>query len=624
MDLSDNEKNNLSISEKMEMMIQKNGNNDETEMKVNKLLTFSNDTCVNKDDEGDEGDEINVPANVYIDVEMFKDYDGNENGSVFKKIDHTMTLYGKKKLKDLLSSPKTDTYLLSERQKFIKYLKKKNVSKIVNSKLMKIKNTENKIIWYWDDMDEHIKSLYQMVYFDIPFMKEINSNKNFLQILNVYKILITPITNVALPLMSIIIPFILFKVLGYDLNYKSYISMLQSNFSMVTKLMPNMSNGTKLTSILSIGMWAIAYLYSMFNSLQSSWNTKKIIDIVHTKTNELKNIVNVANEIFTSMNVYSNKSTLNILPNVKHNIEYFNDLFKSDVFTKSPYLLSNKGEILSTYYIFLENKDKLIDILEYIGIVDAYLSISKLKNTTFVEYEKCKKPKISIKKLVHPCIDNSVPNNLTIKKTKNMLITGANAAGKSTYIKSSIISILFAQTFGVCFAKSAKITPFYSINTYMQIRDSKGNESLLEAQMNRCEEYLNKIKNMKPNQFNFTVMDEIFTSTNYKEGISAAYSITKKLVSYNNTSSLIATHYTDLSKLEKDTDCKIKNYKFCTNNVDDNVDDENTNIKYDYKLKKGVSTEYIALDIMKNKNFDEDIIHEAINMSNNICMPSLK
>ena len=111
-------------------------------------------------------------------------------------------------------------------------------------------------------------------------------------------------------------------------------------------------------------------------------------------------------------------------------------------------------------------------------------------------------------------------------------------------------------------------------------------------------------------------MDEIFSSTNYKEGFSAAYSIIKKLVSMRNNVSVITTNYTDLSKLEKD--ClkgQIINYKVCINRGIGGI------LEYLYKIRKGISKDYVALEIMNEKGFDKDIVQDAINISKKISMP---
>ena len=156
------------------------------------------------------------------------------------------------------------------------------------------------------------------------------------------------------------------------------------------------------------------------------------------------------------------------------------------------------------------------------------------------------------------------------------------------------------------------------IETYLHIPDSKGASSLFEAEMFRSKEYIDKIKNLENDKLSFIVLDEIFSSTNYAEGFSGAYSILKKICSFNNTLSITTTHYTDLEILEKDTKGKIINYKF-------EVDyDKNKEIIFNYLLKRGTSRQYIALELLKKNGFDEDVIEDALKMCKKIMLKKTK
>jgi DNA mismatch repair ATPase MutS len=130
--------------------------------------------------------------------------------------------------------------------------------------------------------------------------------------------------------------------------------------------------------------------------------------------------------------------------------------------------------------------------------------------------------------------------------------------------------------------------------------------------MYRSKEYIDKIKNLDENKFSFIVLDEIFSSTNYIEGFSGAYSIIKKISSFSNVLSMTTTHYTDLEILEKDTNGKVINYKF-------DIDyDENNEIIFNYLLKKGTSRQYIALELLKKNGFDDDVIETALEICKKI------
>ena len=106
-------------------------------------------------------------------------------------------------------------------------------------------------------------------------------------------------------------------------------------------------------------------------------------------------------------------------------------------------------------------------------------------------------------------------------------------------------------------------------------------------------------------------MDEIFSSTNYNEGFSAAYSICNKLTTFQNSISIVTTHYTQLSHLENTTN-KFKNYKFYV------TYDDNNNIIFPFKIQRGFSKQYIALELLRENGFDDDIIDNAITICNKL------
>ena len=108
--------------------------------------------------------------------------------------------------------------------------------------------------------------------------------------------------------------------------------------------------------------------------------------------------------------------------------------------------------------------------------------------------------------------------------------------GKSTFIKSLMLSILFSQTLTISFCKTQSFTPFSYIQTYLNIPDCKGKESLFEAEMNRAYKYISYLKTLEQDSelFSFIIMDEIFSSTNPREGLSGAYAIADKLGNYKN------------------------------------------------------------------------------------------
>ena len=75
--------------------------------------------------------------------------------------------------------------------------------------------------------------------------------------------------------------------------------------------------------------------------------------------------------------------------------------------------------------------------------------------------------------------------------------------------------------------------------------------------------------------------------------------------------SVITTHYSYLTEIEKESDKRIKNYKM-------NLERNNGEIIFNYKISKGISQEHIALELLKNKNFASKIVNKAYKIQEKI------
>ena len=134
-------------------------------------------------------------------------------------------------------------------------------------------------------------------------------------------------------------------------------------------------------------------------------------------------------------------------------------------------------------------KDLLVDLIQSCSNLDCFVSIAKLmKNTshfqyTFPEYiYQQKHPSIECEGLAYPILTQQVVLNninLGLSQPRNAIITGPNAGGKSTFIKSLCLAIIFGQTLGIVPAHKFKFTPFSLITTYLNIPDSKGEANSL-------------------------------------------------------------------------------------------------------------------------------------------------
>jgi len=579
--------------------------------------------------------------NQYVieDIELLGDHFQNEEKGIFSKINHTKTKMGEMILQKILISPIYDIEILKRRQKLIMDIGR--ISPTIRVELEKIRKIENELVWFWNDGNmRHIDMMNDLIYFNydfIPFLnlnEVLNKNERALYISNMYKIIASPLLVALTPLISLLVPLIIFMITQKRLGMKmSFGQIIQFYFKTVYQFNPmemfmKPSMKTMMVSFMSKAFYVFMYFQNVYYAFQSAKSTHQMINIMHDKLNKIAQYIEISGHIrkicdaggIRKIDTFFKLSTET---RIEEEMKETKDIFQSKTFTKDPSLLSHKGHILKAFQEFRQKREKLQSCFQYIANIDAICSIYELirKSTDenpycFTEYfENKTTPHISIKKVWHPYLTQEITKQ-TVKNDMNMkhhvLITGPNAAGKSTFIKAMIVNILFAQTICMNSAKDFKLTPFRMIETYLHIPDSKGSQSLFEAEMYRSRDYLEKLKEYEKNEFSFIVLDEIFSSTNYVEGFSGAYAILKKISTFKNTLSMTTTHYSDLECLEKDTKGSFENYKF---EVTHNQEGE---IEFNYELKRGTSRQYIALELLKKNGFDEDLIESAIEMSKKI------
>ncbi len=184
-----------------------------------------------------------------------------------------------------------------------------------------------------------------------------------------------------------------------------------------------------------------------------------------------------------------------------------------------------------------------------------------------------------------------------------MLVTGSNASGKSTFLKSVAIGAILAQTLNTCPADCYK-APFYRIYSSMALTDDlDSGESY----------YIVEIKSLKrivdaagePGMKVLCFIDEVLRGTNTVERIAASSEILKNLAD-NGVMCFAATHDVELTHiLEK----IYSNYHF-----DEEVRDNN--VIFSYELKKGRATSRNAIKLLGIIGYDGGIIRNSEQRAN--------
>lgn len=279
-------------------------------------------------------------------------------------------------------------------------------------------------------------------------------------------------------------------------------------------------------------------------------------------------------------------------------------------------ILGGKDKIFEMEYeIFQEIRKKVLNdtiklqalskMLATIDTLNTFARVSKVNS--FVRPEIRTDNIIKIKDGRHPVIENNlkenefIPNDTDIGEDENLIqiITGPNMAGKSTYMRQMAIIIIMAQMGCFVPATYAQISICDQVFTRIGASDniSKG-ESTFMLEMN---EVSNILKNSTENSF--VILDEVGRGTSSDDGLSIAMAIVEYLSKHKKVKTVFATHFHELTILENELD-NVVNLKI-------EILEENNNLVFLRKIKKGKSDRSYGIEVAKLSGLPDEIIENA-------------
>jgi hypothetical protein len=193
-----------------------------------------------------------------------------------------------------------------------------------------------------------------------------------------------------------------------------------------------------------------------------------------------------------------------------------------------------------------------------------------------------------------------VTNDVTLDK--QLIITGPNAAGKTTVIKTTLFNIILSQQIGFGFYERAEVNPYDYLHCYLNIPDTSGRDSLFQAESRRCMEILRCIME-NPKKRHFCIFDELYSGTNPYEAVAAAYGYIDYISKNPNVDLILTTHYIELCELLQ------KHNGSGVSNLHMSVSPETG--AYLYKIADGISTIKGGLKVLRDLEYPVEIVESA-------------
>jgi DNA mismatch repair ATPase MutS len=255
---------------------------------------------------------------------------------------------------------------------------------------------------------------------------------------------------------------------------------------------------------------------------------------------------------------------------------------------------TNLGYILKAYYVvttdtlFRELFAECIGFYAHINVLRAIYEKSIQGSVHSVEFEDSESGNhLSFKEQYyspHSTKGHSTVSNDVHLVNKNMILTGPNASGKTTILKSVTVNIILSQQFGYANCQGGKIRPYKFIHSYLNIPDTSGRDSLFQAESRRCKTIIDSIQENNKDR-HFCIFDELYSGTNPEEASRAAISYISYLRKFSNVTFMLTTHYhniCDCANTQEKESVPVSNYHM-------NVVNENNVYTNTYQLLEGIS-----------------------------------
>jgi hypothetical protein len=481
----------------------------------------------------------------------------------------------------------------------------------------------NTIIEIWRDTKEDPNFLERYSYMEISMFRSLNKMPAFLQAISVVN-MGSPILSFLIPFILFLFPFVILKIQGIPITFSVYMSVLKeiSRNHFIGKLISNAQN-MSLQNVIYMFILIGLYAYQIYQNYISCIRFYKNINRINEQLCEMQKYLHYSiSNMENFSQIIKNKSQYkafhnDLLSNIDHLKRLKERIQNVRPFKPSFSKIGEIGLLLGCYYELHSNMDferALQYSFDFEGFTSnlkgIYENLTMNKIGTAEFYMDLSGNSLSIKDQYYPALidETYVSNDATMDK--NMIITGPNAAGKTTYLKTTVINIIFTQQFGCGFYSTCRMKPYTHIHSYLNIPDTSGRDSLFQAESRRCKEILNVINESSEKSRHFGIFDELYSGTNPVEATKSAYSFLLYLSKFENVDYILTTHYVDICSRLTKASTRIENWKM------DAKMDEKGDIEYNYTISKGISTIQGAVKVLRDMEYPEEIINTIMEYDN--------
>ena len=578
-----------------------------------------------------------LAEHIKTDLELIVSTAGEK--SLYDTVFQPTTLYGQRTVPLWAQYYTANKDFLKDSQKLVKALSKEQTA------FADIKQVAVEEVWREIKQETGFAEKYH--YMDWARFKHFNNSAGFLQLLSLYN-MTSPLISLAIPIFFLIFPFILLKIQGIPISLAKYIEILTMLFKkhqLGQIFLLGAASWDKVIYILvSVGFYLLQVYQNVTSCIKYYYNMQKIHAQLFTLRDYARQtLANMAllrttcsglttyepflahmashqavlEEMFQAFNqVKPNGFTLGKFKQIGHVMKCFYQLYnKADYHQTLEYSFGLNGYLDNLLGLGRRMEQKQINVCKFIANkrIDKFIANKRIdKFVAGKRIDKKHPATTSFTEAYFPSLVDSEPVKNSYALNKHIIITGPNAAGKTTLLKTTIFNIILSQQTGFGFYKSAKLIIYDYIHCYINIPDTSARDSLFQAEARRCKEILHAIDQNTPEKNHLCVFDELYSGTNPYEAIASAHAFLSFLNKCPNVNFVLTTHFLDLCKRLAGQPT-IKNYQM-------EVQETGEDFKYTYKLQKDISTIKGGVKVLKDLAYPLEIINNTINVLKEIVI----
>jgi DNA mismatch repair protein MutS len=239
---------------------------------------------------------------------------------------------------------------------------------------------------------------------------------------------------------------------------------------------------------------------------------------------------------------------------------------------------------------------RLLDLLYEWDACQAVALGARQYNLCLPQYCDSTKVEVTVRGLFHPLVANSVANDHAISEQANLcFISGANMAGKSTFLKSFGLAVYLAHVGFPVPARSFVTSIFNGLVTTVNLADSiSQGYSHFYAEVRRVKDVIEKIREKRRM---VVIFDELFRGTNVKDASDASLQVIDALAGIPGSLFMVSTHIVEIADLLQDN--PYIDFVCFASTMEGGVP------WYSYKISSGVSDERTGMAILKDEGILE-------------------